>query len=103
MSDDLTARIAGLTPEKRALLAQRMKASQSRAAAEPIAIVGMGCRFPGADGPDAFWDLIRNGVDAIGEVPADRWDIAALYDADASVPGTVSTKWGGFLEDVDRF
>jgi myxalamid-type polyketide synthase MxaE and MxaD len=70
---------------------------------EPIAIVGMGCRFPGATGLTEFWNLLRNGVDAISEVPRDRWDIDALYD---SVPGTIgkmSTRWGGFLSGVDQF
>ena len=41
---------------------------------EPIAIVGIGCRFPGASGPEAFWRLVRDGVDAIRDVPASRWD-----------------------------
>jgi acyl transferase domain-containing protein/acyl-CoA synthetase (AMP-forming)/AMP-acid ligase II/NADPH:quinone reductase-like Zn-dependent oxidoreductase/short-subunit dehydrogenase/acyl carrier protein len=70
---------------------------------EPIAIVGIGCRFPGAAGLAEFWNLLRNGVDAISEVPRDRWDIDALYD---SVPGTIgkmSTRWGGFLSSVDQF
>ena len=47
---------------------------------EPIAIIGMGCRFPGADNPQAFWELLSNGIDAISEVPADRWDINAYFD-----------------------
>ena len=70
---------------------------------EPIAIVGIGCRFPGAAGLEEFWTLLRNGVDAISEVPRDRWDIGALYDP---LPGTLakmSTRWGGFLAGVDRF
>ena len=49
---------------------------------EPIAIVGIGCRFPGADGPEAFWRLLRDGLEAVGEVPADRWDVDAYYDPD---------------------
>jgi acyl-CoA synthetase (AMP-forming)/AMP-acid ligase II/acyl carrier protein len=52
----------------------------SGSAAEPIAIVGLGCRFPGAPDPDAFWSLLRSGGDAIREVPADRWDVDAFYD-----------------------
>ncbi|MBI4587682.1 MAG: acyltransferase domain-containing protein, partial [Candidatus Rokubacteria bacterium] len=70
---------------------------------EPIAIIGIGCRFPGASGPDAFWRLLREGVDAIREVPADRWDLRAFYDPDPSVPGKMNTRWGGFLERVDQF
>ncbi|MEV0033320.1 SDR family NAD(P)-dependent oxidoreductase [Nocardia sp. NPDC050793] len=71
--------------------------------ADGIAIVGIGCRFPGADGPKEFWDLLRAGVDAITEVPADRWDGAALYDPDPDAPGRMTTKWGGFLDDVEHF
>ncbi len=70
---------------------------------EPIAIIGIGCRFPGANNPAAFWQLLRNGVDAIGEVPADRFDQRAFYDPDPSVPGKMNTRWGGFLENVDQF
>ncbi|HEY2502020.1 MAG TPA: SDR family NAD(P)-dependent oxidoreductase [Mycobacterium sp.] len=62
---------------------------------EPIAIVGIGCRFPGADGPAAFWRLLSDGVDAITDIPPDRWD------ADASE--TAATRRGGFLDQVDRF
>ncbi|WP_435590270.1 SDR family NAD(P)-dependent oxidoreductase [Nocardia sp. bgisy118] len=79
---------------------------QKGSAADPadgIAIVGIGCRFPGADGPKEFWDLLRAGVDAITEVPADRWDAAALYDPDPDAPGRMTTKWGGFLDDVEHF
>ena len=71
---------------------------------EPIAIIGMGCRFPGgADDPDAFWHRLLDGVDAIREVPAARWPVDAFYDENADAPGTMSTRWGGFLDDVDRF
>lgn len=70
---------------------------------EPIAIVGIGCRFPGAKDPEAFWQLLRDGVDAITETPADRWDINAFYDPDPDVPGKMNTRWGGFLERVDQF
>jgi acyl transferase domain-containing protein/acyl carrier protein/SAM-dependent methyltransferase len=72
--------------------------------AEPIAIIGMGCRIPGgANDPAAFWNLLRNGVDAISEVPAERWDVDAYYDPDPDAPGKMSTRWGGFLGDVDLF
>jgi acyl transferase domain-containing protein/NADPH:quinone reductase-like Zn-dependent oxidoreductase/NAD(P)-dependent dehydrogenase (short-subunit alcohol dehydrogenase family)/acyl carrier protein len=68
-----------------------------------IAITGIGCRFPKADGPDAFWDLLRGGVDAITEVPRDRWDLEFFYHPDVETPGKMNTRWGGFLEHVDRF
>jgi amino acid adenylation domain-containing protein/thioester reductase-like protein len=69
---------------------------------EPIAIVGLSCRFPGAPNPRAFWELLRNGVDAITEVPSDRWDVNAFHSENPD-PGKVTTRYGGFLEDVDLF
>jgi acyl transferase domain-containing protein/acyl carrier protein len=72
--------------------------------AEPIAIVGMGCRFPGsANSADAYWNLLREGVDAIREVPAQRWDISMLHDADNTTPGKMCSRFGGFIDDVDAF
>ena len=70
---------------------------------DPIAIVGIGCRFPGAAGFDEFWTLLRNGVDAISEIPRDRWDIDALYDPLPGATAKMSTRWGGFLPGIDRF
>lgn len=70
---------------------------------EPVAIIGIGCRFPGANNPEAFWQLLQNGVDAISEVPPDRWDVDAFYDPKPATPGKMNTRWGGFLEQVDRF
>jgi acyl transferase domain-containing protein/acyl-CoA synthetase (AMP-forming)/AMP-acid ligase II/acyl carrier protein len=70
---------------------------------EPIAIVGMGCRFPQADNPEAFWQLLRRGGCAITEVPPDRWDPDIWFDAELSRPGTMNTRWGGFLEHPDQF
>jgi acyl transferase domain-containing protein/acyl-CoA synthetase (AMP-forming)/AMP-acid ligase II/acyl carrier protein len=72
-------------------------------AEEPVAIVGIGCRFPGARGPRAFWQLLRDGVDAISEVPSSRWDLGRVFDPDASAPGKMSSRWGGFLDAVDEF
>lgn len=70
---------------------------------EPIAIVGMACRFPKAPSVEAYWQLLRDGVDAITEVPRERWDAAALYDPNGSAPGKLNTRWGGFLDRVDQF
>jgi len=70
---------------------------------EPIAIIGIGCRFPGAKNPHQFWQLLTNGVDAITEVPPDRWDIEELFDPKPMTPGKMYTRWGGFIEDVDKF
>ena len=93
---------AEMSPLKRAFIALEETRAQLRAvqhaAREPIAIIGIGCRFPGgANGPDAFWDLLREGRDAIREVPRDRWDIDAWYDADPDVPAKMSVRHGGFL------
>lgn len=70
---------------------------------EPIAIIGIGCRFPGAKNPEAFWQLLCQGKDAIAEVPANRWSLDQFYDPDPGKPGKMSTRWGGFLDQVDGF
>ncbi len=69
---------------------------------EPIAIIGLSCRFPQAESPRAFWELLRNGVDAITEVPSDRWDVDAFH-ADEPAAGKILTRFGGFVDDVDLF
>jgi acyl transferase domain-containing protein/NADPH-dependent curcumin reductase CurA len=75
-----------------------------RASREPIAVIGIGCRFPGGvTGPESFWDLLRNGRDAISVVPADRWDADAYFDSDPDQPGKMVTRHGGFLNQVDAF
>ena len=70
---------------------------------EPIAIIAVSCRFPGSPDPDAYWDLLAGGVDAIREIPEDRFDVDEYYDADQSTPGKIYTRSGGFLESVDTF
>ncbi|MEN1883487.1 SDR family NAD(P)-dependent oxidoreductase [Streptomyces mirabilis] len=71
---------------------------------EDIAVISMGCRYPGgADDPEALWRLLASGEDAITEVPAGRWDTRGLYDPDPEAPGTAYTLRGGFLSDIDRF
>jgi myxalamid-type polyketide synthase MxaB len=77
--------------------------SLERSGSEPIAVVGMGCRVPGAPNLDAFWDLLSGGVDAITEVPKERWDIEEYYDPDPEKPGKMYTRWGGFLKDIEGF
>src|SRR5215510_13679019 len=75
-----------------------------RAQHEPIAIIGMGFRFPGgADDAASFWGLLRNGTDAITEVPSDRWNADQFYDPDPDAVGKMYTRWGGFLNQVDQF
>lgn len=71
---------------------------------EPLAIVGVGCRFPGgADSAEAFWRLLCDEVDATGEVPASRWDAARYHDPNPAKMGKVATRRGGFLPEVDQF
>jgi acyl transferase domain-containing protein/D-arabinose 1-dehydrogenase-like Zn-dependent alcohol dehydrogenase/acyl carrier protein len=73
------------------------------AADEPIAIIAVSCRFPGSPDPEAYWDLLAGGVDAIREIPEDRFDVDEFYDADQQAPGKIYTRSGGFLESVDTF
>ncbi|WP_199840116.1 type I polyketide synthase, partial [Streptomyces scabiei] len=72
---------------------------------DPIAIIGIGCRFPGAvHGPDAFWQLLTEGRDVVADWPADRgWDTDRLYDPDPDRPGTTYSRRGGFLHDAGGF
>lgn len=68
-----------------------------------IAIIGIGCRFPGANSPQEFWELLKTGKNAVTEVPLQRWDIDKYYHQDPDIPGTMNTRWGGFLENIDQF
>lgn len=73
-------------------------------APDPIAIIGIGCRLPGGvTNPDEFWALLRNEVDAISEIPEDRWNIQKFFDPDQSKPGHTYVKWGGFVDGIDQF
>jgi acyl transferase domain-containing protein/acyl carrier protein len=96
-----------LTPLQRAALTikqlRRQVTELEQAAAEPIAIVGMGCRFPGdADTPDRFWDLLEQEREAISAIPPDRWDTHELYNPDPDAGG-IYVRRGYFLREVDRF
>lgn len=70
---------------------------------EPIAVIGASARFPGAADLDAFRRLVREGREAVGEVPPDRWPTARWYDSDPSVPGRSLSRWGGMLDDAAGF
>lgn len=100
------------TPDRRDVLRQSLEtierlqrrlAASEAARHESIAIVGMGCRYPGAADPDAFWELLKDGRDAVREVPADRWDVNAYFDADPAAVGKTTSRTGAFLERVDLF
>src|SRR5262245_7300324 len=102
---DLAARVAGLSPAQRKLLEQRLKNQQSAAppGAEPIAIIGMACRFAGAPDLEAYWRLIHEGRSGVTEVPADRWDADAFYDPSGETAGKMSVRWAAFIEGPDQF
>ena len=104
MQDD----IERLSPLQRAVFAlkkTRMKLDTlEQAQSEPIAIVGMGCRFPGgAHSPEAFWELLHAGRDTVTEVPRERWDVDAYYDPEPATPGKMYSRCGAFLSQVDQF
>ncbi len=69
-----------------------------------IAVVGMGCRFPGGcNSPEEFWEFLKMGGDGITEVPDGRWEAGELFDPDHRAPGKMNTRWGGFISDIDMF
>lgn len=70
---------------------------------EPIAVIGIGCRFPQAPNPEAFWQLLRDGKEAIAPIPQDRWQVSAFYDPDPETPGKMNVARGGFLDNIDGF
>ena len=71
---------------------------------EPIAIIGIGCRLPGGvRNTEDLWKLLVDGVDAVVEVPEDRWHLPSLYHPDPAKPGRMITRRGGFLDQIDKF
>ncbi|AMC43185.1 polyketide synthase [Mycobacterium tuberculosis] len=82
----------------------RLREYEQRAT-EPVAVVGIGCRFPGGvDGPDGLWDVVSAGRDVVSEFPTDRgWDVEGLYDPDPDAEGKTYTRWGAFLDDATGF
>lgn len=71
--------------------------------ANEIAVIGISCRFPGANNHYQFWENLKNGVDCVSEVPSERWDINQYYSPNIHAPGKTYCKWGGFLHDIDQF
>jgi acyl transferase domain-containing protein/acyl-CoA synthetase (AMP-forming)/AMP-acid ligase II/acyl carrier protein len=100
--EGLAAHLAGdLRPDGQS--ASKPALERRRSLDEPVAIVGVGCRFPGAPNVQAFWQMLLDGREGILEVPADRWDVDAWYDAELSGFDKMNTRRGGFLEHIDRF
>ena len=104
---DFLKRIAEFSPKRLLLLAteleERVRALEARNHA-PIAIIGVGCRFPGGiRNAEMYWELLSEGRDAITEVPSWRWDVDSLYDPDPHANGRIATRWGGFLESPELF
>jgi len=71
--------------------------------AEPLAIVGMSCRFPKANNSQEFWELLARGENAIGPIPEGRWDMSKYYDPDPDAPGKMYVTQGGFIDQIDQF
>ncbi len=103
LADYLSGEVLQWPDESRVKAAPIVTRPRMRDNPEPIAIIGMECRFPGAENIEDFWQLLRNGECAISEVPPDRWDIEAFYDPDSNVLGKMHTRYGGFVSNVDLF
>jgi acyl transferase domain-containing protein len=101
--NSLGKRFAELSPLQVALAAQQLEPKLGIMAAEPVALIGMSCRFPGAANTDQFWKLLFEGREINGEVPADRWDIDAFYDPDPKASGKLYTRRAAFLDQIDMF
>lgn len=76
---------------------------QEREKTEPIGIIGMSCRFPGANDPESFWKVLRSGANLATEIPEERWAFNKYYDPDPTVPGKMPLRFGYFLPDIDQF
>ncbi len=107
-TDELTEKKAAFVEkEKKALVAIRKLRRQNQQLEyrqrEPIAIIGLSCRFPMASNADEFWRLLDKGVDASREVPPERWDVDSYYDPDPDAKGMVYTRRGYYLDKIDEF
>lgn len=78
------------------------KAGSVRTEVDDVAIVGMSCRFPGAENLEQFWQNLIDGVDSVVDIPENRWDVDRFYDPDGG-PGKMATRQGGFLDDMGQF
>ena len=102
-ADYLLGEVLGLSEQASAKSGPALASAVTTRTDEPIAIVAVSCRFPGAPDPEAFWEVLSGGVDAIREVPEDRFDIDEFYDPDPETAGKTYTRFGGFLDGIDGF
>ncbi len=100
----ISERLARLSPAQQRLFEERLREQKTDGRiAEPIAVVGMSCRFPGAANAADYWRLIAEGRHTTVEIPADRWPVDLFYDPDPDTPGRMAVRWGAFLDQVDQF
>ncbi|QWR76994.1 SDR family NAD(P)-dependent oxidoreductase [Candidatus Magnetomonas plexicatena] len=98
---DLSKRIQGMSSVKLAFAAEQLASKYEILNAEPIAIIGIGCRFPGgADNPESYWKFLESATEVRTEVPASRWDINDYYASDPDAPGKMYCRYGAFLDNV---
>ncbi|MWC28297.1 SDR family NAD(P)-dependent oxidoreductase [Paenibacillus sp. MMS18-CY102] len=88
---------------KRKTLGSAAQAGQEQSGGLDIAIIGVAGRYPGARSVSEFWENLREGRDSITEIPKERWDHSLYFDPDKDKPGKTYSKWGGFIDDVDKF
>ncbi len=103
VADYILGDVLNLNEKAGAQLAAAPASLAGTATDEPIAIIAVACRFPGAPDADAYWDVLSGAVDAIREIPEDRFDVDQYYDPDQQTPGKIYTRSGGYLESVDGF
>ena len=95
--------VLGLGAQSSAKAVAPPAAVASGPADEPIAIVAVACRFPASPDPEGYWEVLSGGVDAIREIPDDRFEIDEYYDPDPETPGKIYSRSGGFLDGIDGF
>ena len=107
MNSNTTAKSETLSPLQKAAIALRKAESRIKeleeSKNEPITVLGMSCRFPGANSVNEYYELLRNGIDAVSETPPERWSIDDYYDPNPSAVGKINTRYGGFIDNVDKF
>ncbi|MGZ5629166.1 MAG: type I polyketide synthase, partial [Methylobacter sp.] len=102
--DNLAQRMAQFSAVKLAMLAEQLGQQREIIQSEPIAVVGLGCRFPGGiDTPERYWQALTEGLDAMEEVPADHWSQQDYFSAESNQAGKISSPLGGYLKNVYDF